>query len=80
MPRDAKWVNDNAAAQPGELKYVQLRRMQQLATMLLLAMLVLLLFSASYQAIYPWLQWVRAFAEAIGGQRLRQRARRESCA
>jgi uncharacterized membrane-anchored protein YjiN (DUF445 family) len=27
-------------------------------------MLVLLLLSAAYQATYPWLQWVRAFAEA----------------
>ena len=64
LPGNATCLKDSAPAQPGGLKYVQLRRMQQLATILLLAMLALLLFSASYQAIYPWLQWVRAFAEA----------------
>lgn len=47
-----------------ELKQAQLRRMQWLATSLLGVMLALLLLSASYQAADPWLQWVRAFAEA----------------
>ena len=42
----------------------QLRRMQRLSTCLLGGMLVLLLVSASYQARYPWLEWIRAFAEA----------------
>ncbi len=59
-----KNIKNAATARPGELKDVQLRRMQRLATVLLLAMLVLLFFSASFQAAYPWLQWMRAFAEA----------------
>jgi uncharacterized membrane-anchored protein YjiN (DUF445 family) len=45
-------------------KRPQLRQMQRLATALLCAALALLLFSAKYQAIWPWLQWLRAFAEA----------------
>jgi uncharacterized membrane-anchored protein YjiN (DUF445 family) len=42
----------------------RLRRMQRLATSLLALMLVLLLVSATCQASYPWLHWIRAFAEA----------------
>jgi uncharacterized membrane-anchored protein YjiN (DUF445 family) len=38
--------------------------MQRLATSLLCAMLALLLASAAFQPAYPWLHWVRAFAEA----------------
>lgn len=38
--------------------------MQRLATSLLGLMLVLLVVSAAYQASYPWLHWIRAFAEA----------------
>lgn len=41
-----------------------LRRMRNTATGVLLAMLVLLVASALGQADYPWLAWVRAFAEA----------------
>lgn len=42
----------------------QLRRMQWLATSLLALMLVLLVVSVVCQASYPWLHWIRAFAEA----------------
>jgi uncharacterized membrane-anchored protein YjiN (DUF445 family) len=38
--------------------------MQRLATSLLGLMLVLLVVSAVCQASYPWLHWIRAFAEA----------------
>ena len=46
------------------LKQSRLRRMQFLATALLLAMLSLLWLSTALLAAHPWLQWVRAFAEA----------------
>jgi hypothetical protein len=39
-------------------------RMQRLATSLLCAMVAMLLASAAFQPAYPWLHWVRAFAEA----------------
>jgi uncharacterized membrane-anchored protein YjiN (DUF445 family) len=42
----------------------RLQRMQWLATSLLGAMLLLLAISVAYQSRYPWLQWMRAFAEA----------------
>jgi hypothetical protein len=42
----------------------QLRRMRTIATGLLLAMLALLVASVLGQPHYPWLAWVRAFAEA----------------
>jgi uncharacterized membrane-anchored protein YjiN (DUF445 family) len=45
-------------------KLADLQRMQRLATSLLCAMLALLLASAAFQSAYPWLHWVRAFAEA----------------
>jgi uncharacterized membrane-anchored protein YjiN (DUF445 family) len=45
-------------------KQARLRRMRWLASSLLGAMVVLLLLSHSLQSAYPWLQWVRAFAEA----------------
>ena len=45
-------------------KQDQLRRMRWLATSLLGAMLALLIASAAYQSGYPWLHWIRAFAEA----------------
>jgi uncharacterized membrane-anchored protein YjiN (DUF445 family) len=38
--------------------------MQWLATLLLCAMLALLIASTALQSAYPWLHWVRAFAEA----------------
>jgi uncharacterized membrane-anchored protein YjiN (DUF445 family) len=38
--------------------------MQSLATALLCTALGVLLLSARYEAIWPWLRWVRAFAEA----------------
>ena len=53
-----------AAAQQAGMKISQLRRMQRLASALLGVALVLLFLSSTYQATYPWLQWVRAFAEA----------------
>jgi len=45
-------------------KQSQLVRMQSLATALLCTALGVLLLSARYEAIWPWLRWVRAFAEA----------------
>ena len=38
--------------------------MRWLASALLLAMLLLLAMSVALQSLYPWLQWIRAFAEA----------------
>jgi uncharacterized membrane-anchored protein YjiN (DUF445 family) len=38
--------------------------MQRLATSLLCVMFALLIVSAAFQHAYPWLHWVRAFAEA----------------
>lgn len=49
---------------PACSKADRLCRMQRLATSLLGLMLVLLVVSAAYQASYPWLHWIRAFAEA----------------
>jgi uncharacterized membrane-anchored protein YjiN (DUF445 family) len=54
-------VNASAAA---NLKLVRLRRMRTTATCLLAAMIALLVASVAWQASYPWLAWVRAFAEA----------------
>jgi uncharacterized membrane-anchored protein YjiN (DUF445 family) len=45
-------------------KKLQLVRMQRLATALLCTALVVLLVSARYESLWPWLRWVRAFAEA----------------
>ena len=45
-------------------KLAGLRCMQWLATLLLCAMLALLIASSALQSAYPWLHWVRAFAEA----------------
>ena len=45
-------------------KRSRLRRMQHLALTLLGVSLALLIFSARYQSLWPWLRWVRAFAEA----------------
>jgi len=45
-------------------KQSQLVRMQSLATALLCIALGVLLLSARYESIWPWLRWVRAFAEA----------------
>lgn len=45
-------------------KLADLQRMQRLATSLLCAMFALLIASAAFQSAYPWLHWVRAFAEA----------------
>ena len=47
-----------------ELKRAKLRRMQWLATSLLLAMLAIFALSAAYRVSHPWLGWVHAFAEA----------------
>ena len=47
-----------------ELKFARLRRMQRLATSLLIAMLALLALSATFKSAHPWLQWVQAFAAA----------------
>lgn len=41
-----------------------LRRMKRFATGLLLVMVVLYLASRSFEGLYPWLAWIRAFAEA----------------
>jgi uncharacterized membrane-anchored protein YjiN (DUF445 family) len=54
-----------APPQPDQsLKLADLQRMQRLASSLLCAMVALLVVSAAFQHIYPWLHWVRAFAEA----------------
>jgi len=45
-------------------KQSQLKRTRRLASILLGTALVLLLVSAIYESVWPWLQWVRAFAEA----------------
>src|ERR1700722_6944513 len=45
-------------------KQLQLARMQRLATALLCTALGVLLLSARYESVWPWLRWVRAFAEA----------------
>jgi uncharacterized membrane-anchored protein YjiN (DUF445 family) len=45
-------------------KQTQLERTRRLASILLCTALGLLLVSALYESIWPWLQWVRAFAEA----------------
>jgi uncharacterized membrane-anchored protein YjiN (DUF445 family) len=45
-------------------KQSQLARMQRLATGLLCVALGVLLLSARYESVWPWLRWVRAFAEA----------------
>jgi uncharacterized membrane-anchored protein YjiN (DUF445 family) len=45
-------------------KQLQLNRIQRLATALLLTALAILLLSARYESLWPWLRWVRAFAEA----------------
>lgn len=52
------------AGQPGARGDRDLRRMRRIATGILLAMLVLLVASVLGQPHYPWLAWVRAFAEA----------------
>jgi uncharacterized membrane-anchored protein YjiN (DUF445 family) len=45
-------------------KQSQLARMQRIATGMLGAALVVLLLSARYESVWPWLRWARAFAEA----------------
>lgn len=52
------------AAHAGSENEWRLRRMQWLATSLLAAMVAVLLLAAALQTAYPWLHWVRAFAEA----------------
>jgi uncharacterized membrane-anchored protein YjiN (DUF445 family) len=52
------------ASANANLKLVRLRRMRVTATCLLAAMIALLIASVGWQASYPWLAWVRAFAEA----------------
>lgn len=42
----------------------RLRRMRLLATLLLVAMAVVLVGSVAFKPAYPWLSWVEAFAEA----------------
>ena len=50
-------------------KLAELRRMQLLASSLLIAMLVLLIASSVLEPAYPGLRWLKAFAEAgaVGG-------------
>ena len=50
-------------------KQQQLRRARYLASAILFAALVLLFVSTRYAAVSPWLEWVKAFAEAaaVGG-------------
>src|SRR5438309_11821945 len=52
-----------------DLREKELRKTRTLATGLLLAMAVLFLIAHSLQVHYPWLAFVRAFAEAamVGG-------------
>lgn len=63
------WARVNRNASRGspdtrENKEQGLTRMRRTATSLLAGMLVLLLVCVLYQAQYPWLAWLRAFAEA----------------
>jgi uncharacterized membrane-anchored protein YjiN (DUF445 family) len=52
-----------------EIKRVRLVRMKRVATAMLVAVAVLFVLSRMYEARFPWLGWVRAFAEAamVGG-------------
>ncbi|HEV7986673.1 MAG TPA: DUF445 family protein, partial [Steroidobacteraceae bacterium] len=47
-----------------DIKRARLRQMQRLNLALLGASLVLLTASVRYQALWPWLRWLQAFAEA----------------
>jgi len=53
-----------AAALPAERKAIPLTRMRRTATCLLALMIALLLVCIPWQGQYPWLAWLRAFAEA----------------
>jgi uncharacterized membrane-anchored protein YjiN (DUF445 family) len=58
-------MTDNATSDAREdRKAVRLKRMRRTATCLLGAMIALLFACAVYQADYPWMTWLRAFAEA----------------
>ena len=52
-----------------EIKRVRLMRMQRVATLMLVGVAVLFLVTKFYEARFPWLGYIRAFAEAamIGG-------------
>ncbi|MFM0624738.1 DUF445 domain-containing protein [Paraburkholderia xenovorans] len=53
-----------AADAPEYLKTQRLKRMRRTATCLLAVLIGLLLMSVVWQGEYPWLAWLRAFAEA----------------
>lgn len=53
-----------AAEVPQAYKAIRLKRMRRTATCLLAVTIALLLTCVAWQARYPWLAWVRAFAEA----------------
>jgi uncharacterized membrane-anchored protein YjiN (DUF445 family) len=53
-----------AAVLPAERKAIRLTRMRRTATCLLALMIALLLVCIPWQGQYPWLAWLRAFAEA----------------
>ncbi|MDN7177373.1 DUF445 domain-containing protein [Caballeronia sp. SEWSISQ10-4 2] len=58
-------MTDNATSDAREdRKAVRFKRMRRTATCLLGAMIALLFACVVYQAEYPWLTWLRAFAEA----------------
>ena len=61
---DDESLHAGASDAQGILKEARLKRMRRTATCLLGAMMVLLLVSVVFQADYPWLTWLRAFAEA----------------
>ena len=53
-----------AADVPEYQKTLRLKRMRRTATCLLAVLIALLLMSVVWQGEYPWLAWLRAFAEA----------------
>ncbi len=66
LPYTRKTISlDHAMINPLEKrKKEQLRRMQAIATALLIAMVALLGLSTALMTAYPWLQWAQAFAAA----------------
>ncbi|MCP3710679.1 DUF445 domain-containing protein [Paraburkholderia sp. CNPSo 3274] len=64
MTDDNEHLQGVKASASANLKLVRLKRMRVTATCLLATMIALLMASVAWQAHYPWLAWVRAFAEA----------------
>src|ERR1700742_3957280 len=57
-------VSSEKAAPPVDQRLIDLRRMRVIATLLLVFMTIVFVVSALLQRQWPWLEYVRAFAEA----------------